>query len=352
MLYIIIGILFFGLLIAVHEGGHFLTAKWLDVQVNEFSIGMGPALLKKQRGETLYSLRAFPIGGYCAMEGEDEESENPRAFSAKAPWKKLIILAAGALANYLAGFLIVLFLFLSAGGYTVPVIHSFMPGFPCAGEAGLMEGDRFLDIQGEKIRVTGDVAPALQKAGAGPKDITVLRDGEAVFLPDLPLDPQTYEMNGETVTKYGFYFVREDLTPLGLLRQSWETCLYFARAVWSGLGMLITGQVGMQDMSGPVGIVSYMQEAGSQGSSVGAGVQNVCYLAGLIAVNLAVMNLLPIPALDGGRIFFLLLGELWWFFTRRPLDPKYEAWLHGAGFALLMLLMVAITFSDILKLVG
>ena len=352
MLYIIIGILFFGLLIAVHEGGHFLTAKWLDVQVNEFSIGMGPALLKKQRGETLYSLRAFPIGGYCAMEGEDEESENPRAFSAKAPWKKLIILAAGALANYLAGFLIVLFLFLSAGGYTVPVIHSFMPGFPCAGEEGLMEGDRFLDIQGEKIRVTGDVAPALQKARAGPKDITVLRDGEAVFLPDLPLDPQTYEMNGETVTKYGFYFVREDLTPLGLLRQSWETCLYFARAVWSGLGMLITGQVGMQDMSGPVGIVSYMQEAGSQGSSVGAGVRNVCYLAGLIAVNLAVMNLLPIPALDGGRIFFLLLGELWWFFTRRPLDPKYEAWLHGAGFALLMLLMVAVTFSDILKLVG
>lgn len=355
MLYIVIGILLFGLLIAVHEGGHFLTAKWLDVQVNEFSIGMGPALWKRQRGETLYSLRVLPIGGYCAMEGEDETGENacenPRAFSAKALWKKLIILAAGPAANFLAGFLIVLCLFTAMGSYTVPVVRDFMDGFPCAGEDGLLVGDRILEIEGEKIFVYADVSPALRAAGEGPKDLVVERDGQRVALPALPLDLQDYEVGGQTVAMYGLYFDREAVSPLGVLRQSWNTCLYFARAVWSGLAMLVNGQVGLEDMSGPVGIVSYLGEAGSQSSTVSGGVQNVCYLMGLVAVNLALMNLLPIPALDGGRIFFLLLKEGWWLLTRRPLNPKYEAYLHAGGFVLLMLLMVVITFSDILKLV-
>lgn len=351
MLYIVIGILLFGLLIAVHELGHFLTAKGLDVQVNEFSIGMGPALWKRQRGETLYSLRVLPIGGYCAMEGEDETSENPRAFSAKAPWKKLLILAAGPAANFLAGFLLVLCLFTAMGGYAVPVVRDFMDGFPCEGEDGLLVGDRIVEIEGEKISIYADVAPALRAAGEGPKDVVVERDGQRVVLPGLPLDLQDYEVGGKTVAMYGLYFDREAVSPLGVLRQSWHTCLYFAQAVWSGLAMLVSGQVGLDDMSGPVGIVSYLGEAGSQSSTVAGGVQNVCYLMGLVAVNLAVMNLLPIPALDGGRIFFLLLSEGWWFLTRRPLNPKYEAYLHAGGFVLLMLLMVVVTFSDILKLV-
>lgn len=356
MLYIVIGILLFGLLIAVHEGGHFLTAKWLDVQVNEFSIGMGPAVWKRQRGETLYSLRVLPIGGYCAMEGEDAASEdaasgNPRAFSAKAPWKRLVILAAGPVANFLAGLLIVLCLFTAMGGYAVPVVRDFMDGFPCEGEDGLLVGDRILEIEGEKILVYADVSPALRAAGEGPKDLVVERDGQRVELSALPLDLQEYEVGGQSVAMYGLYFDRETASPLGVLKQSWNTCLYFARAVWSGLAMLVSGQVGLKDMSGPVGIVSYLEEAGSQSATISGGLQNVFYLMGLIAVNLAVMNLLPIPALDGGRIFFLLLSEGWWVLTHRPLNPKYEAYLHAGGFVLLMLLMVVITFSDILKLV-
>ena len=352
MLYIIIGILLFGLLIAVHEGGHFLAAKKLDVQVNEFAIGMGPAIFAKQKGETLYTLRVFPIGGFCAMEGEDEKSENPRSFSSKAPWKKIIILVAGSAFNFLAGFLLVVLLFTSAGSYTVPVVKDFMEGFPCAGEEGLMPGDRILEINGKKVHVYSDVSSYLATAQGDTKDLVVERDGERVALNDLPLNLQEYEVNGETVTMYGLYFDVEETTPLGVLKQSWNTCIYFARSVWTSLGMLVTGQVGLNDMSGPVGIVTYLGEAGSQSGSVADGLRNVCYIIALIAVNLAIMNMLPIPALDGGRVFLLLVTEIWYLLTHRTIDPKYEAYLNAGGFLLLIMLMILVTFSDVLKLVN
>lgn len=352
MLYIIIGILLFGVLIAVHEWGHFITAKKLDVQVNEFSIGMGPAIFSRQKGETKYSLRVFPVGGYCAMEGEDGESDNPRAFSRKAPWRKLIILAAGAFMNFVAGFVLVAILFAAVGGYAVPVISGFADGFPYAGEEGLMEGDRILSINGHRIGVYSDVSTQLNAAaGDGSMDLVIQRNGEKIVLEDFPLAPREYTEDGVTVTKYGLYFTMEEATFLGTLSQSWHTCGYFARAVWSSLGMLVSGQVGLGDMSGPVGIVSYLGEAGSQGGSIAAGLQNVVYIIALIAVNLAIMNLLPLPALDGGRILMLLVGEAWFFFCGKKLDAKYEAWIHAVGFFLLILLMVAVTFSDIWKLV-
>ena len=353
MLYIIIGVVLFGLLIAVHEAGHFLAAKRLDVQVNEFSIGMGPGLFSRQKGETLYSLRLFPVGGYCAMEGENgEEGEepNPRSFAAKSLWKKLVILVAGSAANFLAGFLLVAFLFTWAGGYTAPVIQGFLEGFPYAGQEGLLPGDRILSIDGKKVWVYNDVGAHLKAAGEGPKDILIERDGQEILLEDFPLDPQEYDYNGKRVTMYGLTFQREEATLSGILAHSWNTCVYFAKAVWSSLGMLVTGQVGLQDMSGPVGIVTVIEETGSQSDSVKTGIQNVCYLIALIAVNLAIMNMLPIPALDGGRIFLLVAAELLWLTTRQRLDPKYEAWLNAAGFVLLLALMVFVTFSDVLKL--
>ena len=350
LLYIIIGVVLFGLLIAVHEAGHFLTAKLLDVQVNEFSIGMGPGLFSKQKGETLYSLRLFPVGGYCAMEGEDGENNNPRSFAAKALWKKLVILVAGSAANFIAGFLLVVFLFTWAGSYTAPVIQGFLDGFPYAGEEGLMPGDRILSIDGKKIWVYQDISSHLKTAGEGPKDILVERNGQEILLADFPLDPQEYDYKGQRVTMYGLTFQREEASFPGVLAHSWNTCIYFAKAVWTSLGMLVTGQVGLQDMSGPVGIVTVIEETGSQSDSVKTGIQNVCYLIALIAVNLAIMNMLPIPALDGGRIFLLVVTELIWITTHRRLDPKYEAWLNAVGFMLLLALMVFVTFSDVLKL--
>lgn len=351
MLYIIVGILLFGLLIAVHEWGHFITAKLLGVKVNEFAIGMGPALVSFQRGETQYSLRLLPVGGYCAMEGEDETNDDPRAFSSKAPWRRFIILAAGSFMNFVAGFLLVALLFTAAGSYAVPVIREFAEGFSCSGADGLQVGDRIHSINGHAISVYQDVSTQLASASGETLDLVVERDGEPVVLNDLPLTPKNYTVDGQTVTMYGIYFDKEQATASGVLVQSWKTCGYFARAVWSGLAMLVTGQVGLHDMSGPVGIVSYLGQAGSQGGSVAAGMQNVCYIIALIAVNLAIMNLLPLPALDGGRIFLLIVGEVWQLLSGRRLDPKYEAWIHGAGFALLLLLMVVVTFSDIWKLV-
>ena len=349
MLYIILGIFFFGLLIAVHEWGHFITAKKLDVQVNEFSIGMGPALWSRQRGETKYSLRAFPVGGYCAMEGEDGDGEgNPRAFAAKPLWKKLIILVAGSFMNLVAGFVIVAILFAGAGSFTVPVLDTLAEG--CPAEGILLPGDRILSIDGHRVAIYSDVSAALS-AGGDEKTFVVRRDGQRLTLPDVPLPLKEYTENGETRTRYGLTFGYAEATPASVLSQSLGTCDYFARAVWQGLGMLIRGQVGLSDMSGPVGIVSYMGEAGNQGGSVAGGIQNVLYIVALIAVNLAVMNMLPIPGLDGGRFFLLIAGELFYLITRRRLDPKYEAYLNAGFLVLLMAFMAVITFSDVWKLV-
>lgn len=269
VLYIIVGILLFGLLIAVHEGGHFLAAKRLDVQVNEFSIGMGPAIFSRQKGETLYSLRAFPIGGYCAMEGEDEDSKNPRAFSRKAAWRKLIILAAGSVMNFVAGFVLVAILFGVAGSYTVPVIRDFAEGFAYAGEDGLQRGDRFLSINGHKVTVYSDVSTQFSAAQGGTMDLVVERNGEAVTLEDFPLQPQEYVVDGQTVTMYGIYFATEEVTPLGLLKQSWDTCWYFARAVWSGLVMLVTGQVGLNDIPALWALSPTWARQGARGAASG-----------------------------------------------------------------------------------
>ena len=351
LIFIVVGIILFGVLIAVHEGGHFLAAKLLGVQVNEFAIGMGPALFSRQKGETLYSLRLFPIGGYCAMEGEDEDSDNPRAFTNKSPWRKVIILVAGSFNNFVAGFLLVVLLFAGVGAYAVPVIDSFMEGFPCAGEDGLLPGDRILSVNGHRVLVNADISTylALREDGA---DLVIRRNGETLERENLPLTLREYEADGETVTKYGLYFATEEMTFSGLLRESWNTSLYFARLVWVSLGMLVTGQVGLGDMSGPVGIVSYMGEAGAQGGSVLAGLQNVIYFVALIAINLAIMNMLPLPALDGGRVLVLVLNELWFLFTRRTIPQKYEAYYHAGGFFLLILLMVVITFHDVFRLLG
>ncbi len=351
MIYILIGILFFGLLIAVHEWGHFITAKLLDVRVNEFSIGMGPALLSRQRGETLYSLRLLPIGGYCAMEGEDQATEDPRSFAAKPAWRKLIILAAGSFMNYLAGLLIVVILFSCSGPWAVPVVQGFMDGASCAEDGGLEPGDRLLSVGGHRIRIYSEVTAALNATNGQPVAVTVERDGARVTLPAVSFVLRDYEVDGTTRQMYGLYFDQEEPTPGRVLVHSWDTCLYFARAVWSGLGMLVSGQVQLSDMSGPVGIVSYLGEAGSQANSFLVGLRNVCYVIALIAVNLAIMNLLPIPALDGGRIFLLLAGEVWFLFCGRRIDPRYEAALNAVFLVLLLMLMAVVTFSDIFKLV-
>lgn len=351
MVYILAAILIFGILIAVHELGHFLSAKACGVRVNEFSIGMGPAIFHKKKGETEYSLRILPIGGYCAMEGEEEDSEDPHALNNQGFWKKVLIFSAGAIMNFIAGFLIIMILYSSAGAFRLPVVSGFAPEFTAEGETGLQEGDRILSIDGERIYVYSDIPLFLGRGDDNTYELRILRDGEKINL-TLTLPYQEYTgTEGETYQGYGLYFgVLEEGTPLAKLKYSWLNAVDFVRIVRYSLVELVTGGASVKDLSGPVGIVSTITQVGEDASSWRDALDNILYFAALIAVNLAVMNLLPLPALDGGKIFFLVVNTLSQHLLHRQIPAKYENYIHAAGFALLMVLMLFVTFNDVVKL--
>ncbi len=353
-LFILIAVILFGLLIAVHEFGHFITAKLLGVKVNEFSIGMGPRLLQKTKGETEYSLRLLPIGGFCAMEGEDVATDDPRSFESQHSWKKFIILVAGSFMNFVAGLLIILLLFSNAQAFSAPVLTQFADGAEHLVENGLREGDRFYRIDGHRIYFTNNVALYLSRA-ENVVDLEIIRDGEHIVLKDFDFTPRVSTTNaqGEEVLVRGIYYGAPEVATLGLiLKNTWYQGVDFVRMVWLSLGDLITGQAGLRDLSGVIGIVDAVGDAGASAATVRDGLYNVFSFMSLIAINLAVMNLLPIPALDGGRIFFLIVGSLFKVVFRRKLDPKYENWVNVAGFALLMGLMILVAISDVMKLAG
>ena len=352
MVYILAAILVFGVLIAVHELGHFMAAKACGVRVNEFSIGMGPALWKKQKGETQYSLRLFPVGGFCAMEGEEEDSDDPTALNNQGFWAKLLIFAAGAAMNFIAGLLIILVLYADAQAFYVPVVAGFADGCPLESADGLQEGDRLLRIDGEKVYVYSDISLLMGLNKTGVFDLQIERNGEVITLRDFTMERREYtDQNGKAYTGYGLYFGAEEATLGRKLSYSWNNAMDFARLVRLSLQMLVTGQAGVKDLSGPVGIVSTMTQVGDQAATTRAAVENIAYLAALIAVNLAVMNLLPLPALDGGKIFFLVINAVSMQLFKKQIPAKYENYIHFAGLILLLALMAVITFSDVWKLI-
>lgn len=352
MVYILAAILVFGVLIAVHELGHFMAAKACGVRVNEFSIGMGPALWKKQKGETQYSLRLFPVGGFCAMEGEEEDSDDPTALNNQGFWAKLLIFAAGAAMNFIAGLLIILVLYADARAFYVPVVAGFADGCPLESADGLQEGDRLLRIDGEKVYVYSDISLLMGLNKTGAFDLQIERNGEVITLRDFTMERREYtDQNGKAYTGYGLYFGAEEATLGRKLSYSWNNAMDFARLVRLSLQMLVTGQAGVKDLSGPVGIVSTMTQVGEQAATTRAAVENIAYLAALIAVNLAVMNLLPLPALDGGKIFFLVINAVSMQLFKKQIPAKYENYIHFAGLILLLALMAVITFSDVWKLI-
>ncbi len=352
MVYILAAILVFGVLIAVHELGHFMAAKACGVRVNEFSIGMGPTLWKKQKGETQYSLRLFPVGGFCAMEGEEEDSDDPTALNNQGFWAKLLIFAAGAAMNFIAGLLIILVLYADAQAFYVPVVAGFADGCPLESADGLQEGDRLLRIDGEKVYVYSDISLLMGLNKTGAFDLQIGRNGEVITLRDFTMERREYtDQNGKAYTGYGLYFGAEEATLGRKLSYSWNNAMDFARLVRLSLQMLVTGQAGVKDLSGPVGIVSTMTQVGEQAATTRAAVENIAYLAALIAVNLAVMNLLPLPALDGGKIFFLVINAVSMQLFKKQIPAKYENYIHFAGLILLLALMAVITFSDVWKLI-
>ena len=350
-MYILIAIFIFGVLILTHELGHFVTAKLCGVRVNEFSIFMGPALYQKTVGETVYSVRCIPIGGFCAMEGEDETSDDPWGFTSAKGWKRAIILAAGSLMNFVTGLVILVVMYSAVSGFATAKISDFYENCPLQAENGLQVGDVFYKIDGERVYLYSDVSMLLGRNDTGVYDVVVKRDGKFVKLEDFEMVPRAYEENGETVFRYGLYFGYEDKTVGTVLKNAWYSSLDFVRMVRMSLQDLVSGLVNLDDMSGPVGIVSVIAETGESAESASAAALNIAYLAAFIAVNLAVMNLLPIPALDGGRIFFLIVTVILEKILRRKIDPKYEGYIHAAGMILLLVFIAFITFKDIWKLI-
>lgn len=348
VLLVILGILLFGFLIAIHEFGHFITAKLSGVRVNEFAIGMGPKLWSRQGSETLYTLRLFPIGGFCAMEGEDEDTDDPRSFQKAKAWKKFLIMAAGAFMNFVAGLLIFLILAAASDSYVAPVVADFLPGYTPNSSPQLQIGDRILSVDGHPVFVADDVRLFFHRGGDD-LDIVVRRNGEKVTLKGCHMPPFLTE---DGYQQRGIQLEARPLTFGNILQQGWGDSIDTVRLVWISLGDLFSGAVGIRDMSGPVGIVDMMGQTVRHSETVGLAAYNIFYLVAFIAVNLAVMNLLPIPALDGGRIFFLLINLIYTAITKKELNPKYEGIVNTVCFVALLGLMVVVAASDILKLFG
>ena len=354
VIYIIFGILIFGILIAVHELGHFLAARSLGVRVNEFSIGMGPKVWKKQGKETLYTIRALPFGGFCQMEGEDEDTGDARAFTAAKRWKRGVILAAGAFMNLVLGFIIVVVIVYSqSSGFGGATITNFESYYDSTGPSGgLMVGDTVVRLNGERIYYSNDFQMFLSLAKSDTVNLVVRRDGQSVPLNHFTFNWHDVTVDGATAQKIGVDFNYISPTFGAKLNYSLYTMMNYVRLIRVSLVELFTGAAGIRDLSGPVGIVSSMYAVGEQTHQFGLALLQIINFGGFIAVNLAIMNLLPIPALDGGRILFLFIMAAIEKVAKRRVNPKYEGYIHASVFVLLVGLMAFTVINDVLRIIN
>ena len=384
LLTILVALIIFGVIIMVHELGHFIMAKLMGVKVNEFSMGMGPKLFQFGKGETKYTLRAFPVGGFCAMEGEDSagagevelpgragESEaeeiqaeevlaqavpDPRAFNPKKVWRRILIVVAGPIMNLILGFLLLLAYFgvcfvPNADGnvyFAYTTISSLQEG--ASSEDGLQTGDTILKLDGKTIFTDRDLVMVLSSADDDVFDIVVGREvngkKEKVTLSQVPFQWFDSDKRG-----YTFTVLPVEQTLGSVITQSAKMECTVSVMIWRSLGDMLTGKYGLRDLSGPVGTVDAIGDTVSGAIAEEHwqdGLGNVLLMVVLITVNVGIFNLLPIPALDGGRLLFLI----WEGISRKPVPPKYEGMIHAIGLLLLLLLIVVVTFSDIMKLFG
>ena len=336
---IIVSILVFSVVIIIHELGHFIMAKASGIKVNEFSIGMGPQLFGKTIGETEYSVRAFPIGGYVAMEGEDEESDAEGSFNSVPVQSRIGVVLAGAVMNMVLGFLVLLYLTNMQTYITSKTVSSFYEG-AMTQQTGLQVGDEIIAINGRKCYIANDVIYEFARTQNGAADFTVIRDGKEIELEDVTFETYTDEETGlkQMIIDFTVEPITKTVSTVFTEAANWTISL--ARMVFLSLVDLITGNVAINQMSGPVGIVSTISEA------VSYGIESVLMILAMITINLGVFNLLPFPALDGGRLVFLLIELV----RGKPIDQKYEMWVNGAGMLVLFAFMIFVTFSDITRL--
>ncbi len=342
---IVIAVLLFGFMIFIHEFGHFFTAKLCGIRVNQFSIGMGPILFHRQKGETDYELRLLPIGGFCSMEGEDEGSDDSRAFSNKPVWKRILVIVAGGVMNLLFGLVLMMLLLGQQRAFSSTTISQFAPNSALQA-AGLQKGDTFVSVDHYRIYGDKDLSFALATADPASVDIEVMRNGTLHSFPNVKFNMQ--QVSGKEYITLDFYVKPIQKNFGSLIAKSGQDIVSTVRLVWYSLVGMLTGRFGFKDMAGPVGAadaVGQVITAGLKESFV-AGLNNVLNIMMMLTVNLGVLNLVPFPALDGGKLLFLLIEAV----RRRPIREQYQGMVETIGFCLLMGFMVVITYSDILRL--
>lgn len=328
----------FMVLIIIHEFGHFIAAKAMGVRVNEFAVGFGPKLFSRKKGETQYSFNLIPLGGYCAMEGEDDESEDDKAFCRKKPWRRFIIVAAGAFFNLVLGLVLVAVTLIPSDRFSTTTVAEFAEN-SVSSQYGLQVDDKIIEVDGRKIYTTYDLSYAFTSIDDGSVDMTVLRNGEKKQLKDVRFNTETHD--GVNYLSVDFWVYGQKKTFLSFISQTFKMTFSYVRVVWFSLVDLIGGRFGLNAISGPVGVTAAIGSAAKQ--SLG----NLWPIMALITINLGIFNLLPIPALDGGRLLMIAVEMIF----RKPVPKKLEGTIHAIGFAILMVFMVLIMFKDIWKLI-
>ncbi len=297
---IIIGIAVFFAIIIIHEGGHFFAAKASGIPVSEFAVGMGPAIFQKKKNGTVYSVRAFPIGGYCAM-NEDEDIDDEKSFRRQAVWKRMIVIVAGAFMNLVLGFILSFVFFLISGKGITTTVAVFPEENASSHTSGLMVGDEIISVNGLNVFTMSDVIYELTNDEDGIVRMRVKRNGETITLDNVKFEMQTDEETGKPTLVFDFKVYSEEITPANFFRYSVRKFAYDARIVVMTLGDLIKGKYGLNDLSGPVGIVSAISAATSDAEKIDW--SYVVEMAMLITINVGIFNLLPLPALEGDSCF-------------------------------------------------
>lgn len=336
---IVFAVLIFGFLILVHELGHYLFARKFDVEIEEFSIGMGPKIISRVSKKTgiLYSLRVLPIGGYVAMNGEDRETDSERAFGKKSVWQRIVITSAGGIINIVVGIILMCAFVISSPQLVGTTVGQFDEG-ALSQSYGLEIGDEIIKVGNTRVFTAQELMYEIMHDGTGELDITVKRGGEKKVIENV-----RFKTTEEGVTfgspDFKVYVVEKNVK--NTLLHSLGYSRLVIRQVWESIGDLISSRYSLNEVSGPVGTTEVIGEAAEQGLIY------VVYLAGLISVNLGIFNLLPIPALDGGRIVFLIIEGI----RKKKLPNDLEAKIHGAAIVLLLALMAVVTCKDVIKLI-
>jgi len=344
---IIAPILILSFMIFIHELGHYMSARWIKAEIKEFAVGMGPKLLSHKSGKTniVYAIRAVPIGGSLTLVGEDENSDSTNAFFRKPIWQRLLMIVSGSVMNLLLGFIIMVVIVSGAEiGYLSTRISRF-DSMATSNASGLMEGDQIVRINNKRINVWNDLVYTVMREGTEPMRVTVIRNGERLIIENVRFPVET-----EAGLTYGDIDFRAEVDRKNASTVVWQTffqSIATVDMVWSAFFDLITGRLGVEQISGPVGVTQAIGNAAREATEDRARSRGFLFLIAVITVNLGIVNLLPLPALDGGRIVFLFIE----FVRRKPLKPEYEGYVHLAGFALLIILLIVVTYRDIVQLI-